>query len=182
MNTYKGSKHFTLEEIAIAEENGIDFDNMKQRKRLGWTNEDIITRPVARKGIGVKKGTKFKAVESQFFTQEEQKQAFENGILYTHMINRLRQGGWTTEEIITTPIGGTRNRMQEKELREVVGRIKYMQNSDMDYPPPITVSMQKRLDEYGIDIGQVEEVYVDLSDIPKEEAPEIPGTSLELAY
>lgn len=181
MHTYKGVNHFTAEDIGIAESNGISVTHMLQRKKLGWPIEDIITKPVARKGIGVNKVKEFKAVESKFFTEEEQKQAFANGILYRQMINRLRQG-WLREEILTTPVGDSPKKMRKEELLEVVGRIKYMQNSDFPYPPPITVSMQKRLDEYDIDIGQVEEVYVDLSDIPREGTPEIPETSLELAY
>lgn len=56
-----------------------------------------------------------------------------------------------------------KNKFDKKEFLKVLGRIKYMQQSGMEMPPPYTKRMLQTAAEHKIDIEKVKPVKVDLS-------------------
>lgn len=56
-----------------------------------------------------------------------------------------------------------KTKFDKKEFLKVLGRIKYMQQSGMEMPPPYTKRMLQTAAEYKIDIEKVKPVKVDLS-------------------
>lgn len=53
-------------------------------------------------------------------------------------------------------------KFDKQDLLKVIGRIKYMEQSGMDMPPPYTKRMLQRIEEHKIDIDKVKPVKVDL--------------------
>lgn len=132
----------------VAKQNNIKYVNFKNRLKMGWSAEKAATTPVYKKRI----------------TPEIVERASKNGINYDLLENRLNNG-WSVERAVSQPKKGKDRvedpRIPKDELIELLGRVKYLRNIGVAYPPPITKLMQKRMDEYGIAYDDVEEVYVE---------------------
>ena len=103
----------TEEQYQISAQHGIHRRLAYERFNKGWELEDAITKPLGNQGIIKKLQAKARA----------------NGIEISRgAIQSRRQLKWSEEDIVTTPVNGTRNKNKgylERALRNGIGQSTY---------------------------------------------------------
>ncbi|WP_156823544.1 hypothetical protein [Salinicoccus albus] len=145
----------------IANENGLDHQTVAYRVKVkGESIEKATSYPPIGRYSSVVNGKKITKAQIEI--------AEGNGINRNTLKHRL-YSNYSVEEAINQPVrvkhSSTDDDMDDESLLEVVGRIKYMQQSDMIYPPTLTKPMEKRLKQMGVSYSDVKPVEVDVSDL-----------------
>lgn len=127
----------TEEHYQIAAQNGIHRRLAYERFNKGWELEDAITKPLGNQGIQKKLQAKARA----------------NGIeISIGAIQSRRQLKWSEEDIVTTPVNGTRSKNKdylEQALRNGIGqstyygRLRYGWSRDRACTEPVKVEFSK---------------------------------------
>lgn len=125
--------YLTPQDYEIAEKNGINYVNARQRfYRYGWTTERTINKPIRKsqnlwqqwkeiaEANGIKRNTFYnriytlgmtpkraatKPIPPPLIAEETFKRAAENGINKNILRQRLRNGCWEEERAVTEPPG-----------------------------------------------------------------------------
>ncbi len=149
------SKMFTKEQLDVAKKHGLTFDNVYKRVRnLGWAVDRAITTPpssVAPKDTMTIKG--------QFVSKKNLETAYNNGIAKKTVASRLRRGMSVEDAIKPLMIGN--DEMEESEVKEVIGRLKYLKWT-------IPKGLVKRAAEINLNIENIKPLEVEMDDHEEE--------------
>src|SRR5699024_6559213 len=128
-------------------------------------------------------------IKGKYLTDEQERLMKENNLDVNNVRTRLNMG-WSFNDAVGTPKGEARKPTKivkkpkvkkrkplipvhkrklykdgPEEIKDMIGRIKYMQSTDMLNPPVITGRMKARAKEYNINIDKVKMVEVDLEGV-----------------
>lgn len=149
------SNMFTKEQLDIAKKHGLTRDNVYRRvKFLDWTIEKAITTPP--KSLLPKETM---TIQGKFVSKENLEIAYKNGIAKKTVVSRLRRGLSVEEAIKPLMIGN--EEMHEKEVKEVIGRLKYLNWT-------IPKGLIKRAAELNLNIDSIKLLEVEMDDNEKE--------------
>ncbi len=143
------SNMFTKEQLDVAKKHGLTRDSVYKRVRtLGWSVNKAITTPP--KPVTAKDTMKIKG---KFVSEKNIKIALDNGIGKRTLASRLRRG-MSVEDAIR-PLPFNRNEMEENEVKEIIGRLKYLNWT-------IPKGLVKRASELNLSIDNIKIVEVEI--------------------
>lgn len=155
-----GLRDLTEIQKQIAEENGIKTKTLSSRLSKGWDIEEAITTKTRSRYSRKNRKRSIYGVE---LTEDDINTARQNGIANKTLQGRFKQG-WTKERAINTPVRKSTHayrpapkpEIEGEELLKVIGRIKYLQMQEKDFPMPIPKPLLNKLKETGRTLDDVQ--------------------------
>ena len=152
-------RDLSKEQKQTAENNGINMKTLSSRLCKGWPVERAITElPQIRKG-----GMNYKGI---IVTREQVDHAEIAGISRKTLMARLDRG-WTVEEAISKPprklekkVKQQNHTIDDKEVIEIIGRIKYLRKVDKEFPMPYPKPLLERLENIGYQVKDIKAIEV----------------------
>lgn len=152
-------RDLTKEQKQTAENNGINMKTLSSRLTKGWPIERAITEmPQIRKG-----GMNYKGIH---VTKAQVDESEVIGISRKTLMARLDMG-WTVEDAISKPprkiekkIKQQNHTIDDKEVIEIIGRIKYLRKVDKEFPMPYPKPLLERLEKIGYQLKDVQAIEV----------------------
>lgn len=155
-----GLQDLTKSQKQIADDNGINRKTLGSRLKNGWKIEKAITSKTNSKYSRRNRKRTLYGVE---LSEEDIEIAKKNGIANKTLQGRFKQG-WDKERAIHTPtrkqsrgyVPPSNPEIEGEELLKIIGRIKYLQMQEKDFPMPIPKPLLIKLKRTGRTLDDVQ--------------------------